>query len=120
MEKLFESEVRLVITTFPTVEIARQVGTCLVESQLIACINLIPKVESIYQWKGKIETESEVIGLMKTSARQISALKTELSEKHPYDVPEMLVIADLEGLPDYLKWIVESVDDLNSGDCYKN
>lgn len=109
MTTKLKSEVRLVITTFPNIDVARQIGTSLVESQLVACINLIPKVESIYQWQGKIERESEVIGLIKTTIAKVDSLQSTLSDQHPYDVPEMLIISDLEGLPDYLSWIVSTV-----------
>lgn len=109
MENKIEPDIQLVITTFPSIEIARQIGTALVESQLIACINLIPKVESIYQWKGKVETEAEVVGLMKTTKSAVESLKKELATQHPYDVPEMIVIPLLDGLPGYLSWVEEAV-----------
>lgn len=98
-------EVRLVITTFPDSEVARQIGTDLVQSQLIACINLIPKIESIYHWQGEIETESELFGVMKTTDNQLVELQSKFQSLHPYDVPEFLVIEVCDGLPSYLDWV---------------
>lgn len=100
-----DSSVRLAITTFPSDDVARQIGTVLVGSQLVACINILPNVTSIYHWEGKMEVESEVIAFMKTSRNQVSALKQKLTEIHPYDVPELLIIRVSDGMPSYLDWV---------------
>ncbi len=59
--------VRIVIATFPNIECARQIGTLLIEKQLAACVNLIPAVESIYLWQGKMESATEVLAFFKTT-----------------------------------------------------
>lgn len=100
----------IAITTFSKIAEARQFGAQLVEAQLIACVNLIPGVESIYRWKGKIEQDAEVIAVMKTTEDQLTELETWLQENHPYDEPEFLVLPVEAGAGGYLDWVRESVE----------
>ena len=100
---------RLVLSTFPDLECARQIGTLLVDAQLIACINLIPAVESIYRWEGELRTDSEVLGILKTSEFALSELEQRFTEEHPYEVPEFLVFCPDSGSDAYLEWIKKSV-----------
>ena len=95
----------LVVSTFAADDSARQFGTTAVESQLAACVNLIPGVTSIYQWKGKLEEESEVIALMKTTAEKLEELEAFLQKNHPYDEPEFIVVPIEAGSAGYLDWI---------------
>jgi periplasmic divalent cation tolerance protein len=101
----------MVISTFANHDSARQFGTTAVESQLVACVNLIPGVSSIYQWKGKIEEEAEVIALMKTSEGKLEALEAFLQENHPYEEPECIVVPIEAGSTGYLDWIRGAVTD---------
>ena len=98
-------DIRIVLCTFPNLEKARQIGTQLVESQLVACVNLVPQVESIYQWNGETQRDSEVLAIFKTRELLISKLEAELIERHPYDVPEFLVLPVDSGAEGYVKWI---------------
>lgn len=100
------SDVFLVLTTFPTTEQARQIGTVLVERQLAACVNLVPAVESIYRWQGEVETAAETLAIFKTSAAAYPAFKQALAELHPYEVPEIIALtpADLAG--PYREWLL--------------
>lgn len=107
-----ENEVRIVFVTFPDLETARQIGTLLVESQLAACLNIIPGVESIYRWEGKINQDKEVAALIKTTESSLPQLERNFLEKHPYDVPEFLVMKPDSGFQGYLDWVRES--------CQKN
>ena len=91
----------LVVSSFADQDSARQVGTTVVESQLAACVNLVPGVTSIYQWKGKIEEEGEVIALIKTTAEKLIELEAFLQENHPYEEPEFIEA----GSTGYLDWI---------------
>ncbi|MEM1294027.1 MAG: divalent-cation tolerance protein CutA [Verrucomicrobiota bacterium] len=99
----------LVFTTFPNSEIAQKLGTELVEKQLAACVNLLSPATSIYVWQGKIETESEIPAILKTTRAVFPKLETELSERHPYDVPEIVAIPVEAGAERYLAWIREQV-----------
>ena len=87
-----KDEYLLVLSTFPNPEVARQIGTMLVDLQLAACVNLIPSVDSIYRWKGKIEQDRETLALIKTTRSNYQAVETRIQEKHPAEVPEIIAI----------------------------
>ena len=99
------SDVQVVLCTFPDLPQARHIGTLLVEKQLAACVNLIPSVESIFCWEGKISTESEVLAVFKTTAERLVELEQELLVRHPYEVPELLALPVANGSEAYLKWV---------------
>lgn len=101
-------ELRLVLCTFPDAVTARQIGTVLVEKQLAACVNLIPAVESIYRWQGRVETAAEVLAIFKTRAAVFPELERELAALHPYDVPEIVAIEPAAVLENYASWVTES------------
>jgi periplasmic divalent cation tolerance protein len=96
----------VVLCTFPDVEKARAIAAELVERRLAACVNLLPGVESIYRWEGKVERAGEVLAVIKTT--RYPELETALKELHPYEVPEILALPVAAGLAGYLKWLGES------------
>ena len=96
----------VVLCTFPDVEQAREIAAALVERRLAACVNLLPGVESIYCWEGKVERAGEVLGVIKTT--RYPELEAALKELHPYEVPEILALPVAAGLAGYLKWLGES------------
>lgn len=98
----------LALSTFPDVETARRISSQVVEEKLAACANIFPAIESIYRWKGKIETGNETMVLFKTSENRQSAFQEKLRALHPYEVPEIIFIPVLAGLPEYLDWVAES------------
>lgn len=100
-------EVLLVLSTFPDATTARRIGRELVEQHCAACANILPQVESIYWWEKKIENAHETLLLLKTTADRYAALESTLKQLHPYDVPEIIAFPIAEGLPDYLRWVVE-------------
>lgn len=100
--------VLLVFVTFPDLEKAREIGTALVESQLAACVNLLPGIESIYRWQGKVETGSEVLALFKTTADTLPAFATRLAALHPYEVPEIVAVRPEHVALPYARWVAES------------
>jgi len=101
-------EALIVFGTFPNVETARSIARTLVEEQLAACGNLIPHVESIYRWKGVVETSAEVLVLFKTTRSSYPSFEARLRDLHPYELPEIVAVSPDAGLPDYLKWVVEN------------
>ena len=103
------NETLIVLCTFPDLGKARETGTALVESHLAACVNLIPAVESIYRWEGKVETAAEVLALFKTTSSALPRLESRLLELHPYDVPEILVLKPDQVAESYARWIAKSV-----------
>lgn len=100
---------RIVLTTAANPEEARALGRALVEEQLAACATLIPAVESIYRWKGTIESSGETMVLLKTDVDRLAALETRLRQLHSYEVPEFLVVPIETGSRAYLDWMRESL-----------
>ena len=103
------SDVLLILCSFPSAAQARQIGTLLVERQLAACVNLIPGIESIYRWQGKVETASEVLAIFKTTAAAFPAFEKALTELHPYDVPEIIAVQPATVAETYTAWVIGSL-----------
>ncbi|HWX94941.1 MAG TPA: divalent-cation tolerance protein CutA [Terriglobales bacterium] len=101
---------RVVLTTTPSEEEARQIARALVGERLAACVNIIPKVESIYRWQDKVEEAEEYLLLIKTTESAFALLQEKLKELHSYELPECVALAMTAGSPSYLKWIDDSVD----------
>lgn len=100
---------RLVVTTCGSVEEGRRIAEALVAARLAACVNIVPQIDSIYRWKGEVESASECLLLMKTTEGAFEALREQLKKLHSYDVPECIAIVIQDGSPAYLNWIGESV-----------
>ena len=103
------SEAVILLSNFPDAEAARKAVRILVEERLIACGNIIPGVESIYEWKGAIETAAEVTVIAKTTAARAAEARSRLRALHPYEIPEILDIPVANGWPDYLAWVAAQV-----------
>ncbi|MGD0790918.1 MAG: divalent-cation tolerance protein CutA [Terriglobales bacterium] len=100
---------KLVLTTCGSLEEARSIAHALVERQLAACVNIVPQIESTYRWQGEIETATEWLLVIKTTADAFNRLREALSELHSYELPECIEIAIEDGSAAYLEWIGESV-----------
>jgi len=112
----FASSARIVLTTTATYDEANRLGRTLVEEQLAACATLIPAVESIFSWKGKVETSNETMLMLKTGSEQIAALEARLHNLHSYDTPEFLVLPVEAGSHGYLEWMLGGLRDLHAPD----
>jgi periplasmic divalent cation tolerance protein len=99
----------IVFSTFADADTARQAARTLVEERLAACANIVPQVESIYRWQGKIESSAEVLVIFKTTCERYPAFEQRLRTLHPYEVPEIVALDIAAGLPAYLAWAAESV-----------
>ena len=95
----------VVLSTFANLEDARRVGRALVEERMAACVNVLPGVESIYRWEGRVESGSEVLVLLKTTQGQYPALEKRLRELHPYEVPEIVALPTQGVLAAYDTWV---------------
>ena len=93
-------------TAFDVAALARE----LVEQRLAACVNIIPRIESIYRWQGRIETDAEQLLLIKTTEERAEALRAVLMARHPYDVPEFVVIRMDDAAGPWREWLIESVE----------
>lgn len=98
-------DTRLVITNCPDEETANRIALAVVEAQLAACVNILPRVQSIYRWQGAVKSAVEVPLLIKTTAAAYPALEAAIRERHPYDVPEIIALPITAGLPAYLNWL---------------
>lgn len=97
--------VSIIYSTTDTLETARIIARSLVKEQLVACVHILPKIESIYRWRGKIEEANEYVLLAKTSERNVQKTIQKIRSLHPYKVPEILVFPPVDGLKEYLEYV---------------
>ncbi|HUP44496.1 MAG TPA: divalent-cation tolerance protein CutA [Thermoanaerobaculia bacterium] len=99
----------LVLTTVDAAFDAGSLARELVDFRLAACVNIVDGLRSIYRWQGKIDDESEKLLIIKTVDEHIGALKEILFSRHPYEVPEFVIlpIERIEG--PYRDWLIASV-----------
>lgn len=95
----------LVLVTAPDLKTARSLAQSALKKRLIACANLVPKLESHYWWKRKIEHGSEVSMVLKTTDAKLARLEKLIVSEHPYDTPEFLVLPIKRGNEKYLSWL---------------
>lgn len=94
-----------VLITTPDLKTARWLAKSALQARLIACANLLPKIESHYWWRGNIESGAEVLLVLKTQKSRLPALEKLILTRHPYDTPEFLVLPLLAGNQRYLGWL---------------
>ncbi|MCW8093237.1 divalent-cation tolerance protein CutA [Alteromonas sp. ASW11-130] len=100
----------VVFCTVPEENLAKKLATSLVEKKLAACVKVIPKVTTVYRWEEKVVTDSECQLIIKTVTDNVENAFVVVSEQHPYDVPEWLVIPDAQGSDAYISWIREQTN----------
>ena len=99
----------LVLTTAGSDAEARKIAQTLVERKLAACVNIVPRIHSVYRWEGKVEDAEEYLLLIKTSKSREEQVGAAIRELHSYDLPECVAIAIESGSAEYLKWLGDSV-----------
>lgn len=107
LERETRSQIRTILVTVPTEDTAVSLAKALVGEQLVACVNIVPGVRSIYRWQGKIEDEKELLLILKTQSERVDDVVARVGELHPYTVPEVIALPVLSGNPKYLDWVVE-------------
>jgi len=100
---------QIIICTCPEEESATKLSRVLVEEQLAACVNILPKIKSVYRWQGKVEQDNEYLLLIKTLESKFQLVKTRIQVLHPYDVPEVIALNIQQGNKEYLDWISNSI-----------
>ena len=98
----------IVLTTLPADADAAAFGRTLVEERLAACVNVLPAMDSVFRWEGRVEQDAERQVVLKTSRDRTAALWDRIRELHPYEVPEFVVLPILDGSDAYLRWLGES------------
>lgn len=103
------SDAIVVFITAPTQAEARLLAARLVETQLAACVQILPEMESVYRWQGKVERQNEHLLIAKTTSERFAELESEVRALHTYDTPEIVSFPLTEGSPEYLRWLQDSV-----------
>ncbi|MBV9266985.1 MAG: divalent-cation tolerance protein CutA [Acidobacteriaceae bacterium] len=96
---------------------AGRIAQAVVEESLAACVNILPGIESVYRWEGKVERSRETLLIIKTVAESFDALRERISALHSYDIPELIALPVELGLEKYLAWIRREVK--KSGDEFR-
>lgn len=104
-ELIVMTDALIVFTTYPDHAAAVQAAERLVQRKLAACVNVLPKMTSVYEWKGEAKTGAEHLLLAKTSEARFAELEAAIVEMHPYELPEIIAAPITRGLKGYLDWI---------------
>jgi len=96
------------LTTAPSLAVARRLASTLVDERLCACVNVVPRLRSIYRWRGEVREEAEVLLILKTTRGRHKALQKRLLGLHPYDVPELVAWPASNVAPAYARWLIDS------------
>ena len=105
-----QAVVTAVLTTAPDASVAESLAQRLVEERLAACANILPGMTSVFWWEGSVQSESEVLVLLKSTESSYPALRDRLLQLHPYDVPEVLRLSVAGGSEAYVEWVLSEVD----------
>ena len=97
--------VAVIYSTINKIQDARRIAKILIEEQLVACVNIIPKIESVYKWKDKIENGEEVVIIAKTVDANVKKTIQRIKQLHSYELPDIIVLPIIGGLKDYLDYI---------------
>jgi periplasmic divalent cation tolerance protein len=100
------NDVVVVLITAPSQEVAEALAARCVEDRVAACVSIVPGVRSVYRWQGRIERADEVQLIIKTTRDRLDAVRATTASVHPFEVPELLALSVVDGLPAYLAWVV--------------
>jgi periplasmic divalent cation tolerance protein len=100
----------IVLCTVPDRESAARIAGELVKAHLAACVNIVPGISSVYEWKGALETSDEILLLVKSRRAAYPALERAIRSLHPYELPEIVAVPIQDGLAEYLSWIESCVE----------
>lgn len=103
------SNALIVLVTAPNTEEASRIADALVGGRLAACVNILGGVESVYRWEGRVNRDSEVLMIIKTTEERYAELEAQVKALHSYTTPEVMAIQIERGSEAYLRWLSESV-----------
>lgn len=101
--------IAIVLVTAPDLRVARKIAKALLKARMAACVNIVPRIESHYWWKDKLESGAEVLMIIKTTQTKLAALESAIIANHPYDTPEVISFALNRSNAKYLGWLVKSI-----------
>jgi periplasmic divalent cation tolerance protein len=102
----------VILVTASKLTEARKIARHLVDSKLAACVNVLPPVQSIYRWQGKVAVEKEFLLFIKSTRELFSELRAAILKLHSYTTPEIVCLPIVDGSPEYLQWVSDSVKTL--------
>ena len=106
-------EVLLVLTNLPDRDSAQRIAHSLIESRAAACVNILAECTSVYRWNEKTEAASEVPLLIKTTLAAYPRVEELIRSQHPYELPEIIAVSVVAGLPSYLQWVKQEISSIN-------
>jgi periplasmic divalent cation tolerance protein len=98
----------VILCTVPSRDVGKTIAHTLVEEHLVACVNIVPGIESVYYWEGKVNSDNEELLIMKTAEENVPMLTQRIKKLHPYDECEVIALPIVGGSDSYLKWVVDS------------
>lgn len=104
------TDIILILTTWPEKLPAEQAARHWLEQKLVACVNILPEMTSIYRWDGEIKVATEHQMIIKTSTQNVPTLQQSILDLHPYECPEILHLAVTGGHHEYLNWITGNTE----------
>lgn len=105
-----DTDAIVVFMTAASGEEATRLAEMLVGAHLAACVQILPEMESVYRWQGKIERQSEILLIVKTTRAKFNDLEREVRALHSYDTPEIVAVPIVMGSAPYLHWIIQAAD----------
>ena len=105
---MIERDFFVILSTCPDAATAERIARELVGASLVACVNVVPGLRSIYRWNGAVQADEEVLMILKTPADRLSEARERLVALHPYDVPEVVALPVADGHHPYLQWVTDS------------
>ena len=104
------TETIVVLVTVGSDKEAQKISKALVEAKLVACVNAVPSIQSIFRWQGKMCEDSEILLIAKSVKDKLPGIIKKVKELHSYDVPEIIALPIIGGSEDYLNWLVEETN----------
>jgi periplasmic divalent cation tolerance protein len=104
------TQVSVILVTVGDEQQALTIARTLVEEKLVACVNILPRIRSIYRWQGEICDDEEHLLIMKAPSAHFTMVRDRVRRLHSYEVPEIVSFPLAEGLPEYLQWVVDSTE----------
>jgi len=96
---------QIVFTTCPHGEVAGRIARTLVDEGLAACVNILPAMQSVYRWKGNVDSAEEQLLVIKIASSRYPAVQDRIRALHPYELPEIIAVPIADGHPEYLAWL---------------